>query len=117
MILGQTGCGKTTFIQNITKNKLFGKINDVQWISKIYLSKKRMENIKTCFDDEVKFSYPQNVPELDYLIENFQRIKTDDNENSDLMGDINKHERVIIMDDVSGLADKYDNFVSFLISG
>ena len=33
------------------------------------------------------------------------------------MGDINKYERVIIMDDVSGLADKYDNFASFLISG
>ena len=50
---------------------------------KFICQKKREENIKTCFDVEVKFSYPQNVPELDYLIENFQRNKTDDNGNSD----------------------------------
>ena len=35
LILGQTGCGKTTFIQNLAKNKLFVNIKDVQWISKI----------------------------------------------------------------------------------
>ena len=52
--------------------------------------KKREENIKTCFDIEVKLSDPQNVPELDYLIENFQRNKTDHNDNRNLTGEIKK---------------------------
>ena len=40
-VLGQTGCGKTTFVQNLGKNKMFGKINDVSSITKIVLSKDR----------------------------------------------------------------------------
>ena len=38
-IMGWTGCGKTTFIQNLGKNKMFGKdIKLVFWVSKIRLS-------------------------------------------------------------------------------
>ena len=33
MVVGRTGCGKTTFIQNLGKNKMFGKnINLVFWV-------------------------------------------------------------------------------------
>ena len=39
LIVGQTGCGKTTFIQNIAKNNLFGELKEIFWISKISLSK------------------------------------------------------------------------------
>ena len=28
-VLGQRACGTTTFIQNLVKNKMFGKIKDV----------------------------------------------------------------------------------------
>ena len=80
--------------------------------SKIYLSKNRDENIKTCFDVQVKFFYPQNVSELDNSIENFQRNKVDDNDN--VMGEKSKYNRVIIMDEVSGLAHKSENFAGFL---
>ena len=38
--VGRTGCGKTTFAQNLGKNNLFGDIKEVYWISKIGLSKK-----------------------------------------------------------------------------
>ena len=45
-VVGRTGCGKTTFIQQLGKNKLFGEeITDVFWVSKISLSKDR-ENRK-----------------------------------------------------------------------
>ena len=40
-ILGQTGCDKTKFAQNLTRNNIFGKLKKVNWISKIELSKKQ----------------------------------------------------------------------------
>ena len=40
LIVGRTVCGKTTFIQKLGKNKLFGdEITDVFWVSKIILTK------------------------------------------------------------------------------
>ena len=44
LIAGRTGCGKTTFVQNLGKSKLFGDIKEVYWISKIELSRDREEN-------------------------------------------------------------------------
>ena len=45
-ILGvaQTGCGKTTFIQKLVKNSLFGKLKEIFWLSKISLSVEREKN-------------------------------------------------------------------------
>ena len=40
LVVGRTGCGKTTFIQNLGKNRMFG--NDIIedfWVSKIFLNK------------------------------------------------------------------------------
>ena len=40
LIVGRTVCGKTTFIQKLGKNKLFGdEITDDFWVSKIILTK------------------------------------------------------------------------------
>ena len=44
-ILGQTGCGTTTFKQNLGKNKIFGQTKDVMWLTKITLSKQREQSI------------------------------------------------------------------------
>ena len=41
LVVGRTGCGKTTFVQNLGKNKMFGKIEEVVWLSEIPLSKDR----------------------------------------------------------------------------
>ena len=75
LVLGQAACGKITFIQNLAKSKMFGKIKDVTWLIKITFSKNREENIRTCFDVQVHFCYPQNISEFDYIVENFQRHK------------------------------------------
>ena len=70
LIVGRTGCGKTTFVKNLAKNKHFRDIKEVYWISKIELSKEREENIRGCFEEEeVIFDYPKNVEDFDYLIE------------------------------------------------
>ena len=61
LIIGQTGCGKTTFVQSLAKNKMFGNIKEVFWSSKILLSKGRENNVSGCFDVEVNFKYPKNL--------------------------------------------------------
>ena len=45
LIVGQTGCWKTTFVQSLAKNKMFGNMKEVYWLSKISLTKDREENI------------------------------------------------------------------------
>ena len=42
LVVGRTGCGKTTFIQKLGKNKLLGdEITDAFWVLKIILTKER----------------------------------------------------------------------------
>ena len=41
LIVGRTRCGKTVFVQNVVKNRLFADIKEVYEISKIELSKDR----------------------------------------------------------------------------
>ena len=42
LVVGRTGCGKTTFIQKLGRNKLFGcEISDAFWVSKIVLTSER----------------------------------------------------------------------------
>ena len=46
------------------------------WVSKINLSEEREDVIRESFDDqEVHFSYPQNVEDFNYLIGNFMQTK------------------------------------------
>lgn len=42
LVVGQTGCSKATFI--------FGNLKEVEWISKIELSKQKEKNIRLCFE-------------------------------------------------------------------
>ena len=67
---GQTGCGKTAFIQNLSKNKMFRKMKEILWLSKATLSKDREQNISSCFDLKVNFKYLQTLDELDIDFEN-----------------------------------------------
>ena len=113
LIVGRAGCGKTTFVQNLGKNKLFGNIKEAQLISKIELYNDREENIRDCFVDQiVNIEYPVNVEEFDDLLEKYTRkkacyTKSDLGENMVL-------DKVIVMDDVSDLADKSNEFAKFL---
>ena len=46
LVVGRTGCGKTTFIQRLGANNLFGDIIDVFGISEIILSSEREDQIR-----------------------------------------------------------------------
>ena len=111
--MGRTSCGKTTFVQNLAKNQLFGDINAVYWISKIELSSDRENNIKDCFvNQEVEFDYPNNVEDFDYLLEMYKRRNADYVEND--LGEKMVLDKLIVMENVSGFADRSDKFANFL---
>ena len=73
-MIERTGCGKTTFVQNLVQNKLFGDI--VFWTSKIELSTEREDSIKDCFQDQiVDFKYPSSVEDFNDLLEIYKQKK------------------------------------------
>ena len=113
LVVGRTGCGKTTFVQNLGKSKLFGDIKEVYWIFKTELSADRESNIRDCFKDQnVDFKYPYNVEDFNDLLEIYKRKKPNDHEN--YLGENVILDRVIVMDNVSGLADRLEEFANFL---
>ena len=113
MIAGRTKCGKTTFVQNLGKNKLFGDISTVFWISKVSLSEEREEKIRESFENqEVFFNYPENLDDFNYLLECFMQRKAD--YVNDELGEDMALDKFIVMDNISGLADKSDVFSNFL---
>ena len=92
---------------------MFGDIKEVFWISKIELSRERETNIKECFvDQDVQFNYPNNLEDFDYLLEMGKRNKATYIEND--LGEKRLLDKLIVMDDVFGLADKSDDFANFL---
>ena len=101
LVVGQTRCGKTSFVQKLGKNKMFGSIDSIDWISKIELSEAREHQIREGFSyASVEFHYPNDVGEF---------------EADDLgIGEKDVFDRFIVIDDVSGLADKSNEFCRFL---
>ena len=77
---------------------MFGEIKEVSWVSKIPLSKDRENNLSECFIDDL----------LDY----FQRQKAPLNEN--YLGQNIKLDKLIVMEDVLGLANKSETFANSL---
>ena len=113
LVVRRTGYGKTTFVQNLAKNKMFGKFKKVIWVSKILLSKEREEQIEKCFvDEKVDFMYAETIDDFDDLLEHIQRKKINCNENS--LGENIELDCLIVLDDVSGLVDRSDTFAIFL---
>ena len=127
LVLGQTGCGKMSFVQSLGKNKIFGSNSlGVDWVSKINLTKIREDEIRQRFTyTNVDFYYPNDVEELNLLIETFQKETYDEDEKADsdskiygdgcnIFGENKKFGKLIVMGDVSGLADKSNDFANFL---
>ena len=71
------------------------------------------ENIRDCFVDQVvNFNYPKNVNEFDDLLATYRRKKSDYIKNN--LGENMNLEKIILMDVVSGLADRLEEFTNFL---
>ena len=71
------------------------------------LSKAREEQLRKSFSYvEVDFHYPDDVPEFETLIESFKEENNFANNLPEDMRENRELDRLIVMDDVSGLADK-----------
>ena len=102
LTVGRTGCGKTTFVQNLGKNRMFGELKEVTWISKISLSRDRGNNIRNCFVNEnINFEYPNSIEKFDDLLEHFQKhVETNSTCIENCLGENIKLDRLLAMDDV-----------------
>ena len=123
LILGRTECGKTTFVQNLAVNNFFGEIKSVKWLSGIKLSEKREAEIESNFSCDIKFDYPNDKDELNDRLEEYKLESENDNNNNNnniisdnvnTFGENKKRDKLIVFDDVSGLADDSKKFASFL---
>ena len=73
----------------------------------------------SCFPCPVEFHYTQDQNDLKDLLDEFKQIsESDETDNKNNVNNIFSEKttrgRLIVMDDVSGLADESTNFASFL---
>ena len=73
LMVAQTGCGKTSFVQSLGSNKLFGNdLVNVERVSKINLSESRENGIKQSFNYTfIEFHYPENNEDFSLILETF----------------------------------------------
>ena len=117
LVVGRTGCGKTTFLEKLGLNNFFGKMVKPEWISGIDIDKKREAKIQSYFRNKTEVHVAKEQDELDSLIETFKlrsRGETIDNNVNNSFGENKKLDQLIIMDDVSGVADVSKKFANFL---
>ena len=118
LVLGRTECGKTSFVQKLALYDFFGKLKNAKWISGIRLNTSIEAEIESNFSCETSFFYPNDVNELADLLEEFklevETEETESNDNVNIFGEMINRDRLIVFDDVSGLADNSNKFASFL---
>ena len=71
----------------------------------------KRKKISSCFQQRADFKYPQRTDKFNMHLIFFQRKKHGDNNIDILMGENNVFDKLIVMTDVSRLADKFDNFL------
>ena len=108
LVVGRTGFGKTTFLEKLALNNFFGNIIKTEWISGTETDKQREAKIQSYFSNETEIHVAKEQDELDSLLETFKlrsREETIDNNVNNSFGKNKKLDQLIIMDDVSGVAD------------
>ena len=97
-------------------NNFFVDIVKAEWVSSIELIPTREAEIQSSFSCDIEFHYPQTLEHFDDLIEDFKlkAIEDTDSINETKYGGDKKIQHLIVMDDVSGLADRSNTFANFL---
>ena len=84
-------------------------------MSKINLSEEREESIRASFEDQnVYFHYPSDLEDFNFLISDFTQKKSSYADKNNVLGENLIVNKLVVMDDVSGLADKSEDFSNFL---
>ena len=68
LVVGKTGCGKTTFLEKLGINNFFENLVETEWISGIDIEK-REAKLQSCFSNETEIHIAKEPNELDFLIE------------------------------------------------
>ena len=107
LVVGRTNCSKTTFIEKLGLNNFFGDIIKTEWISGIDIDKQREAEIQSYFKNETEVHIAQEQDKLDSLIETFKQRSHENSSNNvnNSFRENKKLDQLIIMDDVSGVAD------------
>ena len=123
LVVGKTGCSKTTVLQKLRIDNFFGKIVKTGWVSGIEIDEKIKAKIQSCLDNEVEINISNKPDKLDLLLENFKLrtrdlIDDDVNLNNSVFGENKKNlivmdDRPIVMDDVSRVAHISKEFANF----
>ena len=95
----------------------FGKTVKAEWIPSIQLSKTRETEIQSCFYCHLSFNYPHNLETFDDLLEYFKpkkSIANTDSVDNNSCGENKKTNCLLVMDNISGLADRWKRFESFV---
>ena len=117
LAVGRTGCGKPYFLHKLAINKFFGELVKIEWVRGIDIDKRREAEIESCFNNKVQFHRNIQEPDdLTNLLETFKLHTSDksDNVNNTAFGEIISMDHLIVMDDVSGVADDCKKFAEFL---
>ena len=118
LVLGRTDCGKTSFVQKLALYDFFGELKTAKWVSGIQLNESREAQIESNFSCDISFYYPNDVNDLVDLIDEFKlEVESEETDNENVIsvfGEKINRDRLIVFDDVSGLADKSNKFASFL---
>ena len=72
LVVGRTGCCKTTFLEKLGLKIFFGNIIKTEWISGIDIDKKREAKTQSYFSNETEVHVAKEPDELDSLIETFK---------------------------------------------
>ena len=118
LVVGHTGCVKTTFLEKLRLGKFFGDIIKTEWISGIDTDQTRKTEIESYFSNKAEFHIAKEQDELYLLIETFKlRFREESNDNHDNVinsfGENKKLDRLIIMDGVADISKKFANFLCF----
>ena len=116
LVVGKKACGKTYFLQKLGLNKFFGKLLKTEWVTGIEIDEQKEAEIQSCFSNEVEFLLATEPNDLVSLIEKY-KLRTRDitnNESNSLFGEKISMDCLIVMDDVSGIADNCKTFAKFL---
>ena len=123
LVLGSTASGKTTLIQEMACNSMFGKLKSFHWISKVKLFKQREAEIDSCFVPKVDFLNLQDEYDLKKTFSDLENLYREKIEKKGIvankgngMGEHVEIDNLIVLDDVSSFADRSPSFVTFMIT-
>ena len=74
LVLGSSGSGKTSLVQEAATNSMFGKLEKVHWISGIELSREREGEIESSFESEIEFYYAVDQDALSKVIKDLENL-------------------------------------------